>query len=156
MSFRQGFSLALIAGIIILVFSQVDVKKSEHLLPAVGNDGREGLGQAVLFLPPAKAATRSTLSGKQLYTRRCGACHSVDQNRVGPRHRGVFGRKAGSVSDFTYTKALKKLNLVWNEKNLDRWLTNPTAMAPGTAMGFRVKKPAERRAIVEYLKSVSK
>lgn len=156
MDLRQGFSLAMIVGLVILVFTQVDVKKSEPLITAVGNDGREGLGQAALFLPPAKAATRSALSGKQLYTRRCGACHSVDQNRVGPRHRGVVGRKAGSISNFTYTKALKKLNLVWNEKNLERWLTNPTAMAPGTSMGFRVNNPAERRAIIEYLKSVSK
>lgn len=93
--------------------------------------------------------------GEQLYDRRCGACHSLDQNRVGPRHRGVYGRKAGAVSDFRYSKALKELDIVWNEETLNAWLADPTAFAPGTAMGFRLKDEEERKAIIAYLKSAS-
>ncbi len=33
--------------------------------------------------------------GEQLY-QACTDCHSLDKNDVGPRHRGVFGRKAAS------------------------------------------------------------
>ena len=33
----------------------------------------------------------------------CEDCHSLDKNDVGPRHRGVYGRKAGSLSDYDYS-----------------------------------------------------
>jgi cytochrome c len=90
--------------------------------------------------------------GAAIYQDYCGACHSLDANRVGPRHRGVFGRKAGSVPDFHYTAALKASGIVWNAQTLDRWLTNPQALAPGTAMGFRLGDPAKRADVIAYLK----
>ncbi|MCB2114069.1 MAG: c-type cytochrome [Parvularculaceae bacterium] len=92
--------------------------------------------------------------GAKLYVRKCGACHSPDANRIGPRHEGVYGRKSGSVPDFRYTKALGALDIVWDEETLDEWLTNPSAMAPGTAMGFRVTDAEERKAIIAYLKTL--
>src|SRR5215469_14890274 len=74
--------------------------------------------------------------GAEIYETKCGACHSIDQNRIGPKHRGVYGRKSASVPDFHYSDALKRLHVTWDAGSLDRWLQNPTAMAPGTAMGF--------------------
>lgn len=156
MTFRLGIALALIAGIAALIFMQIHAEKVTPLQPQTTDVDDIMSARIELISTSAQAATRATLPGKQLYTRRCGACHSVDQNRVGPRHRGVYGRKAGTVAGFRYTNALKKLNLTWNESNLDRWLTNPTALAPGTAMGFRLNNPAERKAIIDYLKSVSR
>ena len=44
--------------------------------------------------------------GEKIYTAKCGACHSVDQNRIGPKHRGVYGRAAGGVEDYAYSTAL--------------------------------------------------
>tara|TARA_R100000005_G_scaffold33903_1_gene15466 strand:- start:7370 stop:7708 length:339 start_codon:yes stop_codon:yes gene_type:complete len=93
--------------------------------------------------------------GEKLYDRRCGGCHSLDNNRIGPRHRGVYGSKAGSVPDFNYSKALQKLDVIWTDETLDRWLKNPTAFAEGTSMGFRLRKANEREAIIQYLKSIS-
>ncbi|TNE41275.1 MAG: c-type cytochrome [Alphaproteobacteria bacterium] len=93
--------------------------------------------------------------GEKLYVRRCGGCHSLDRNRTGPRHRGVYGRKAGSVADFRYSKALQLLNLIWTAETLDRWLENPAAVARGTSMGFRLGKADERKAVIAYLKSLS-
>lgn len=93
--------------------------------------------------------------GKKLYMAQCGACHSLDQNRVGPRHRGIVGRRAGSVPDFRYSPALQKLDLVWNADTLDTWLQNPSAVAPGTSMGFRVRKPEDRDAIISFLESMN-
>lgn len=92
--------------------------------------------------------------GKRLYKRKCGACHSPDHNRVGPKHRGIYGQQAGTVSGFRYSAALQSLDIVWTERSLDTWLMNPTAMAKGTSMGFRVKEAGERRAIIAYLKSL--
>lgn len=54
--------------------------------------------------------------GQLLYAQRCSACHSLDANRVGPMHRGVFGRRAGSVSGYAYSPALQYATIVWNEK----------------------------------------
>ena len=54
--------------------------------------------------------------GGQLYEGRCIACHSLDASRVGPQHRGVFGRRAGAVKDYDYSPALKKAGSCWRSE----------------------------------------
>jgi cytochrome c len=93
--------------------------------------------------------------GGALYESRCFGCHSLDANRIGPMHRGVFGRKAGSVSDFAYSPAVKNSTIVWDESTLDRWLTNTQAVIPGTRMNFRVANPEDRADIIAFLKRES-
>jgi cytochrome c len=92
--------------------------------------------------------------GKDLFERRCSGCHARDLNREGPRLRGVYGRKAASVVDFEYSDALKKKAVRWDDASLDRWLTDPDAMAPGTDMAFRMVDRDERMAVIAYLKSL--
>ena len=94
--------------------------------------------------------------GKNLFARRCSGCHAADINKEGPRLRGVYGRKAAALSDFSYSDSLKKLDLQWDEASLDRWLTNPEAMAPDTDMAFRLAAPDERKAVIAYLRSLGK
>lgn len=93
--------------------------------------------------------------GEQLYESRCIACHSLDANRVGPMHHGVFGRKAGSVPDFDYSPAVKKSKIVWNEKTLDQWLANPEKLIPGQKMSFQVPDAADRADLIAFLKRES-
>jgi len=88
--------------------------------------------------------------GKVLY-QNCTSCHSIDENDVGPKHRGVVGRKAGTVSDYAYSPALKASGIVWDTNTLDRWLTNPSALVPGTKMFFLLKEPQDRADIIAYL-----
>ena len=92
--------------------------------------------------------------GKDLFLRRCSGCHALDLNKEGPRLRNVYGRKAASAPGFSYSDALKKLDLRWDEASLDRWLSDPDSMAPDTDMGFRLTNAEERRALIEYLKSL--
>ena len=80
----------------------------------------------------------------------CQDCHSIDKNDVGPRHRGVFGRKAGSLPDFDYSPALKNANVVWNEETLDKWLTNPQAFLPGARMFYHLGSPGDRADVIAY------
>jgi len=94
----------------------------------------------------------NSIRGADLYEAKCGACHSLDANRIGPKHRGVFGRKSGAVPGFNYSPALKKMNVVWNAQTLDRWLQNPTAMARGTAMGYRLTVAQERADVIAFLR----
>jgi cytochrome c len=92
--------------------------------------------------------------GKTLY-QGCQACHSIDDNDLGPRHRGVVGRRAGSIQDYSYSAALKNSGLTWDEATLDRWLTNPSALVPGTKMFFRIDDPQARADIIAYLKELN-
>lgn len=126
------------------------------------------MGIAILILVSAVPASRAEdeavtdaahearlEQGQKLYARLCGACHSLDHNRVGPRHKNTFGSKAGSVSDFRYSRALQTLDTVWDEETLDDWLQNPTRFARGTSMGFSVRDAQDRALIIAYLKHVS-
>jgi cytochrome c len=112
---------------------------------------------SALFLgsaAPALAAGDVAL-GQTLYESRCGACHSIQSNRVGPKHLGVVGRKAGSIPDYDYSPALKKAKFIWTPKQIDKWLQGPGKLVRGTNMAFTVPKPEDRAAIIAYL-SVAK
>lgn len=93
--------------------------------------------------------------GAQVYENNCTGCHSLDANRVGPAHHGVFGRKAGSAADFAYSPALKKAKFTWDAARLDKWLTNPQAFVPGAKMGFRLGDAQRRADVIAYLKKES-
>jgi cytochrome c len=101
------------------------------------------------------AFTTPEQHGRELFARRCSGCHGLDSNKEGPRLRGVYGRKAASVSGFGYSEALQKADIRWDDATLDRWLEDPGAMAPETDMAFRVYDGEERKALVAYLKSLA-
>jgi cytochrome c len=93
--------------------------------------------------------------GKELYESRCTGCHSLDQDRVGPRHRGLIGRKAGAVAGFEYSPALRASRIVWSPRTLDAWLTNPERLIPGQRMNYSVPDAADRAALIAYLEGES-
>ena len=102
------------------------------------------------------ASAADAQHGKDLYQSRCGSCHSLEYNGLGPAHKGVFGRKAGSAPGFAYSRALKDSTVIWNEQALERWLSGPEAFIPGQKMGFSVQDAAERAEIIAYLAAASK
>src|SRR5215472_16016028 len=87
--------------------------------------------------PPDGVAKGDPVRGYTLYQSRCAACHSLDHSRIGPAHRGVFDRLAGSVPGFDYSPALKRSGIRWSAANLNRWLANPEAFIPGQKMGYQ-------------------
>ena len=90
--------------------------------------------------------------GEQVYVR-CIACHALASDRVGPRHCGLLGRRAGSVPGFNYSPAMKKSKLTWDEKTLDRFLAKPMKVVPGTAMTYDgVPDPKDRTDLIAYLR----
>jgi len=102
----------------------------------------------------ATASAGDAVHGEEIYNSRCVACHSPDANRVGPKHRGVVGRTAGSLPDFNYSKAVKNSGVVWDDQTLDKWLTNPQAFIPGQRMNFKVADPADRADLIAYLRTL--
>jgi cytochrome c len=110
-------------------------------------------GALGICLPGAASAAPDAVRGEQIYAR-CQACHALSYDRVGPRHCGLFGRTAGTVPGFAYSPAMKNSHIVWNEKTLDRFLTHPLKVVPGTAMTYDGVPDAKDRAdLIAYLKS---
>lgn len=119
------------------------------LIPAAA-----GAFAALVALSPA-ATAGDAARGEKVYER-CAACHSLDRDRTGPRHCGLFGRRAGSRPGFDYSSAMRGSGIVWNDATLDRFLAAPTQAVPGTSMGYAgVDDPRERADLVAYLKAAN-
>lgn len=108
---------------------------------------------------PAGAATQpkgDVKRGAEIYAR-CEACHALAYNRTGPKHCGVVGRKAGSVPGFAYSPAMRRSNIIWDEKSLNRFLADPLKTVPGTAMTYAgVPDPHERADLIAYLREAGR
>ena len=103
----------------------------------------------------AGKAPDDVAAGQTLYLNTCGGCHSVDTDRIGPRHRNVVGRTVASVQGYDYSPALKKLGGIWTPARLDQWLSGTQKMAPGSKMYLELDDPDVRHSIIVYLQSVS-
>ena len=90
--------------------------------------------------------------GKAVFEKRCTGCHALDVDREGPRLAGVYGRRAGGVAGFTYSKGLKNSGVTWNDATLEKWLSDPDLMVPDNNMSFSVPKAEERRDLIAFLK----
>jgi len=101
----------------------------------------------------ADAAHGDAARGKQIWSR-CQACHALQYDRTGPKHCGLFDRKAGSVPGFDYSPAMKRSGIVWNAETLDRFIADPLGTVPGTTMGYAgVADPQERADLIAFLRS---
>jgi cytochrome c len=89
----------------------------------------------------------------------CAACHKFKAGEgtlIGPNLHGVFGRPAGAVAEFMYSRALEESGLVWTPVSLEAWLTDPTGFVAGTTMAFSGYRSLEdRRDLIAYLLRVT-
>jgi cytochrome c len=111
-------------------------------------------GVAALLLavsPVVAAAAGDVARGRELYETRCIGCHSIEADRIGPRHRGLIGRRAGGVAEFDYSPALRAATFAWDATTLDRWLADPEATIPGQRMNYRVGDARDRADLIAYL-----
>lgn len=103
----------------------------------------------------AQAASPDVIHGEQVYAR-CLACHALAWDRVGPRHCGLIGRRAGAVAGFDYSPAMKKSGLVWDEKTLNLFLAKPLKLVPGSSMTYDgVPDARDRTDLIAYLKKAT-
>jgi cytochrome c len=108
---------------------------------------------ATPFLASAAYADGDAAAGKKTFAK-CGICHLVQPGKTltGPSLFGVVGRHSASVEKYPYSDALKKLDVTWDAATLDKYLTDPKAMAPGTKMAFAGLPDATDRAnVIAYL-----
>ena len=105
----------------------------------------------VLWHIPQTANSANSDRGARLYGR-CTGCHSLDYDRTGPRHCGLIGRKAGAVTGFNYSKAMKNSSVLWSEKTLDAFLKNPRGFMPGNRMPYAgIKNDQDRADLIAFL-----
>lgn len=109
-------------------------------------------GTLALSATATAQAAPDVLHGEQVYAR-CLACHALAYDRVGPRHCGLLGRRAGSVPGFAYSQAMKDSHITWDEAMLDRFLAQPLKAVPGTTMTYDgVPDPKDRADLIAYLR----
>jgi cytochrome c len=110
---------------------------------------------ALVVFPKISRAAEDADQGKQLFEKRCTGCHSLDRNKEGPNLTGVYGRQAGTAPGFNYSTALKSAHFVWDDQQLEKWLTDTQALVEDNNMDFHVPKADERAEIIRYLKLIS-
>jgi cytochrome c len=113
----------------------------------------------VVLLSPALAEPGDAARGERDF-RVCAPCHSLepDRNMTGPSLAGVWGRKAGSLPSFErYSDALKFSGIIWQDRSLDGWLTDPDGMVPDNEMPFNgIKDARDRSDLLAFLKEATK
>ncbi len=111
---------------------------------------------AALTLSPVAHAA-DPVAGEAVYKTQCGLCHAVipNKNLLGPSMFGIVGRGSGSVEGFRYSPANKDINLVWTAETLDKFVTAPKEVIPGTTMLYSgLKDPAKRAELIAYLETL--
>jgi cytochrome c len=93
-------------------------------------------------------------TGAKVFRSQCSICHSPEQNRniIGPSLFSVVGRHSGTVPGFHYSAANRQSGLVWDPATLDRYLSGPRQLVPGTLMSYPgLKDPHQRTDLIAYL-----
>jgi cytochrome c len=121
-----------------------------------------GLLLALGTVPGVAEEIGNAERGATLFARQCAACHQIGDgavNRVGPKLNGIFGRRAGSLADFTYSKSIVRMGadgLTWTLQTLDAYIENPKALVSGTRMNYRGMADGEdRAALLAFLRDWS-
>ena len=86
---------------------------------------------------------------------RCVVCHSLERGgefRVAPNLWDIVGaEKARDSAWYNYSPALIEMGGNWSTEDLDSFLADASAFAPGSTKSIRVSDPVEREEIIEFL-----
>ena len=117
---------------------------------------------AALFFPAASMADSGDAEAGEKVFAKCKGCHQVGagaKNKVGPHLNALFGRKAGALEGFRYSKSFQRAGdggLEWHADTLDVFLKDPRALTSGTRMSFRgLKDESDRLNVIAYLRQFS-
>ena len=99
-------------------------------------------------------ASASAAEGAKIFSK-CKSCHSIAKgggNKIGPALWGVLGRKAGSLSDYKYSKAMSAYGKSWSFEEMDGFLAKPKEWIKGTKMSYAgLKNAKDRAALILYM-----
>lgn len=110
-----------------------------------------------IFVCTGFAHAQDAGAGKDVF-KKCRTCHKVGpkalkQRAIGPHLNGLFGRKAGTVEGFKYSKANRESGITWTEENFITYIKNPRQFMKGTRMAFGgIRDEKDIKDLVAYLK----
>lgn len=111
------------------------------------------------MLSSHSSLSQENASEQQVFNNACRTCHTTKEgdNRQGPNLYRIVGRKAGSLSDYNYSSAMKGAGFVWDKEKLERFIANPDEVVPGHNMKpySGLASADERTKIIAFLQSVS-
>lgn len=150
------YSVALSAGFVVISMGSFNLLKVEN------NDPQ--LLKELIDLEEIEATqntpTAAKAEGRSLdkLLKQCKTCHTFEnkgKNKTGPNLFNVYMDKIAINDSFKYSNSFKNANIVWNDENLDQFLTKPSKFIPKTKMAFNGFKKAEERAkVIEFLKTL--
>jgi len=99
-------------------------------------------------------ASTSSKEGAAIF-KKCAACHSIAKgggNKIGPALWGVLGRKAGSIQDYKYSRAMVAYGKPWTFEEMNGFLIKPKDWVKGTKMSFAgLKNEKDRAAVILFM-----
>ncbi|THD84986.1 c-type cytochrome [Aliigemmobacter aestuarii] len=120
------------------------------------------LAAGALAAPASAELIGDAQRGATLFERQCKACHQIGEgaiNRVGPQLNRIFGRRAATGADFTYSKSMARMGadgLTWTLETLDVYIENPKALVSGTRMNYRGMADDQSRSdLLAFLRTLS-
>jgi len=100
-------------------------------------------------------------NGERQFMRKCAICHTLTPDggrRAGPTLHGLFGRPAGSVPGYRYSRTLRESDIVWTAATIDALFDQgPDHYVPGSKMPMqRIAGEGDRADLIGYLRRASR
>lgn len=134
------------AGVCLLLVGAAGAAGSSPAFAQAASGSASSAARQWITPPPG-----DVVRGQALYQAQCTACHNIDSNKIGPAHRGVMGRRVGSLPGYRYSDELAASRLRWTPQTLNAWLTDPEELVPGQRMGFQVEDAQQRADLIAFL-----
>jgi len=153
-AFASAFLVAAFAVIFADLFYQPKKTVKRGFEIAVSADGK-AVKEEVKPVDLATLLKTADFDRGAKIAKKCASCHTFGKGeaaKVGPNLYGIIGRKRGSMSGFTYSKAMLEKGGAWDRESIDQFITKPKDFIPGTKMGFAgLKKPQDRADVILFL-----
>ena len=119
----------------------------------------DGKSETVEAVDIAQLLALGNLAHGEKVFKKCSACHMIasdGKNMIGPNLWSVIGRKAGSIDDYKYSKAMIAYGKEWSFEEMNAYLIKPQAYIKGTKMAFAgLRKEKDRASVILYMNSKS-
>jgi len=115
----------------------------------------DGSAEEVVEIPFADLLAVADVNAGQRSFGKCIACHTIDSggSGIGPNLFEIVGRARNGTDFASYSGSISEG--IWTVEELDAFLENPRAYAPGTTMGFGgFSKPTDRANVIAYLSTL--